>query len=443
MSLTTENPPPRLAWYGDDFTGATDTLATAAQAGLRSLLFLGVPAERHLNQAGPLDAIGIAGAARAMDPQAMAEELETVGRFFASLRSPVVHYKCCSTFDSAPHVGNIGVAIRTLNRHINSAWVPIVGGQPNIGRYCCFSQLFAAAGTQGEVHRIDRHPTMCQHPVTPMTEADLRRHLQAQGLHRVAALHYPGYALSADAQDAALQRLLAQQPDAVLMDVSGPQDLPAVGRLIWRDARQATVLAVGSSGVVQALAAHWGNTEVASTLDMPRPADGPVFAFAGSLSPQTETQVAAASSYRKTPLDVRRLLCEPRHAADCAEAVLAGLDGGHHVLLHTQASARHADLDSLAVASATGDLVARIVGMRASQGRPLRRIGIAGGDTSSLAVQKLGIWGLSCQGVLAPGVTLSRAHSDHASLNGLELMLKGGQMGPPEVFERLVWGLRD
>jgi len=440
VSRSADTPSPRLAWYGDDFTGATDTLATAAQAGLRSLLFLGVPSGQHLKEAGPLDAIGIAGAARAMDPQAMAQELEPVGRFFAALGSPVVHYKCCSTFDSAPRVGNIAEAIRVLNQHIGSAWVPIVGGQPNIGRYCCFSQLFAAAGTHGEVHRIDRHPTMRHHPVTPMVEADLRLHLQTQGLGRVAALHYPGYALSEAAQDNALQRLLALQPDAVLMDVSGPHDLPAVGRHIWRHAMQAPVLAVGPSGVVQALAAHWGATGKTFTLEAPRPATGPVFAFAGSLSPQTAEQVAAASSYRKISVDVRQLLHEPDLAAACAGAVLSGLEEGLHVLLHTQASARHADLDTLAVASATGELVARIVGLRASQGHPLRRIGIAGGDTSSLAVQKLGIWGLSCQGVLAPGVTLSRAHSDQSALDGLELMLKGGQMGPPDVFERLAWG---
>ncbi len=433
--------PPRLAWYGDDFTGATDTLATAAQAGLRSLLFLGVPSAEHLRQAGPLDAIGIAGAARAMDPQAMADELEPVGRFFASLRAPVVHYKCCSTFDSAPHVGSIGEAIRVLNRHIHSAWVPIVGGQPNIGRYCCFSQLFAAAGTGGEVHRIDRHPTMCQHPVTPMNEADLRRHLQAQGLRQVAALHYPAYTLHPGQQDAALHQLLTTRPDAVMMDVSGLHDLPAIGRLIWRDAQRAPLLAVGPSGVVQALAAHWGAAKNAALLAAPKPAEGPVFAFAGSLSPQTAEQVAAARSYQKIRVDVRRLLGDPDHATGCCDAVLAGLAADRHVLLHTEAGNRHSDLDARAVASATGDLVAHVVSARATKGHPLRRIGIAGGDTSSLAVQKLGVWGLGCQAVLTPGVTLSRARSDHVPLDGLELMLKGGQMGPVDVFERLVRGL--
>ena len=71
-------PPPslKLAWYGDDFTGATDTLATAALAGLRSLLFLGLPSAAQLARAGPLDALGIAGAARAMTPAEMQAELD-------------------------------------------------------------------------------------------------------------------------------------------------------------------------------------------------------------------------------------------------------------------------------------------------------------------------------------------------------------------------------
>ena len=148
----------RIAYYGDDFTGATDTLATAARAGLRSLLFLGLPTDAQLERAGPLDCLGIAGAARAMSPDEMRAELEPVGRLFARLGAPVTHYKTCSTFDSAPAVGSIGAAIRILQPHAGNAFVPIVGGQPNLRRYCVFGNLFAGAGPA--VHRIDRHPTM-------------------------------------------------------------------------------------------------------------------------------------------------------------------------------------------------------------------------------------------------------------------------------------------
>jgi uncharacterized protein YgbK (DUF1537 family) len=70
----------------------------------------------------------------------------------------------------------------------------------------------------------------------------------------------------------------------------------------------------------------------------------------------------------------------------------------------------------------------------------VRRAGVAGGDSSSLAAQALGGWALSPAGTLAPGVPLTRLHSDAPRLDGLELMLKGGQMGPQDLFERLVRG---
>ncbi|HEX4329730.1 MAG TPA: four-carbon acid sugar kinase family protein, partial [Burkholderiales bacterium] len=124
---------PKIAWYGDDFTGATDTLLNAAAAGLRALLFTRVPSVEQLGRAGTLDAIGIAGAARSMSRAQIARELEPVGRFFAALEVPVLHYKVCSTFDSAPEVGNIAAAVHALRPHVASRFVPIVGGQPNIG----------------------------------------------------------------------------------------------------------------------------------------------------------------------------------------------------------------------------------------------------------------------------------------------------------------------
>ena len=76
----------------------------------------------------------------------------------------------------------------------------------------------------------------------------------------------------------------------------------------------------------------------------------------------------------------------------------------------------------------------------AVSGCPLTRVGIAGGDTSSRAVQALPLWGLSYAGSLGEGVCISRAHSDDGAFDGVELMLKGGQMGAENVFEELVRG---
>ncbi|MFN3436893.1 MAG: four-carbon acid sugar kinase family protein [Acidovorax sp.] len=439
---------PRYGWYGDDFTGATDTLAVLAQAGLRSMLFMGVPSADALAAAGPLDAVGIAGAARAMPPEAMRAEMSAVGRFFEKLAPPVLHYKVCSTFDSAPHVGNIACGIRTLHPFVDNRWVPIVGGQPSLGRYCAFSNLFAAAGTGGAVHRIDRHPTMRQHPVTPMGEADLRLHLARQGLDGITALHYPLYDTNAnpstDALDAALQDLLdndgaSQTIAPTLLDLTTPDQLVIVGRLLWLQAQRARLLAVGSSAVAQALVAHWAKSTHPTAPPLTR-ADGPVFAWAGSLSPLTAAQVQAATAYQHIPVDAQRLGNDAAYAQTVLDAICTGLQQGQHVLAYTgPTDGTTAHITSAEqVAQASAKLVARVVQAQAEHGTPLRRIGVAGGDTSSHVVQALQLWGLSYQTMLCPGVTLSRAHSQDRARDGLELMLKGGQMGGTDLFARLL-----
>src|SRR5690554_6001683 len=97
---------PRLAFYGDDFTGATDTLATLAGAGQNALLFLRVPDDAQLASAGALDCVGIAGAARSMSAAEQQSEMTSIGAFMARLGAAVNHYKVCSTFDSSPDIGD-------------------------------------------------------------------------------------------------------------------------------------------------------------------------------------------------------------------------------------------------------------------------------------------------------------------------------------------------
>ena len=183
---------PRLrhVWYGDDFTGATDTLATLAGAGLRACCSCGVPTPRAASRRpGPLDALGIAGAARAMDPAAM--------RGGARAGRPLPR-------DAA----RAGTALQVLLdlRQLARRRQPRRGVARRCAATCATTSCrWSAAsrasgatarsatcspprGSGGEVHRIDRHPTMSRHPVTPMHEADLRRHLALQGLASVALI---------------------------------------------------------------------------------------------------------------------------------------------------------------------------------------------------------------------------------------------------------------
>src|SRR3954468_1680203 len=113
----------------------------------------------------------------------MDRNLPPVFELLRSLGAPITHYKVCSTFDSAPHVGSIGRAIDLAAPILGGAWHPLVGAAPAIARYQALGNLFARVG--GVAYRLDRHPTMSRHPVTPMREADLRLHLAEQTDGRV------------------------------------------------------------------------------------------------------------------------------------------------------------------------------------------------------------------------------------------------------------------
>jgi uncharacterized protein YgbK (DUF1537 family) len=437
--------PLRYAWYGDDFTGASDTLATLAAAGRRVLLFLGAPTPAQRAAAGPLDALGIAGIARALAPAAMQAELAPVARCFAEMAPAITHYKCCSTFDSAPGIGNFALGAAALRRPDHEPVLAVIGGQPSLGRYCAFGELYATAQAGGEAFRIDRHPTMSRHPVTPMHEADLRRHLGALGLPCVGLVDLRALDAAADDPDrldAAVQQALADEPEALLFDATDDRHLHSIGRWLWRRAAQRPQLLLGASSVAQAALASWPDAPDAP--DAPpdvgavAAASSPVFVLVGSLSPVTAAQVQqAGGAYERVAVDPARLLHDASALERLVRECSAALARGRSVLAVTTApvAGGPAPLD---VARVGGDLLARVLALNP----PLRRVGVAGGDTSSLALRALGAWALGWAGTLAPGVALTRLHADDPALDGLELMLKGGQMGPPDLFQRLLRGVR-
>jgi uncharacterized protein YgbK (DUF1537 family) len=447
VSMTSQAP--HIVWYGDDFTGATDTLATVALAGMRSVLFLGVPDKARLDKAGPLDAIGIAGAARSMSSSQMTQELIPVGQFFKESGARILHYKCCSTFDSAPTVGSIGHAVQVLRDYTQQTFVPVIGGQPNLGRYCAFANLYAKVGQQPPVYRIDRHPVMSRHPVTPMDEADLRLHLEKQGLSQVASLPHTWYDEQTGKDIPAVLSEWAQQQidagtEAAIIDVVGERDLAYAGALLWTMAQRNTLLAVGPSSVAQALLRYWQQAAslpqftAQQTGQVLPPATTPVFVFAGSLSPVSTQQIEAASLYQHYVLDVVRFMVDGVYVQEQLGRVIADLRQGKHVLVCSGRTMQTQETASLAHNSAR--FVKAVLEEMAKSGQALSRIGIAGGDTSSHVTEALGLWALGFDRVLAPGVTMSIAYSDYAHIQGMQIMLKGGQMGHATLFNDLVCG---
>ena len=69
----------------------------------------------------------------------------------------------------------------------------------------------------------------------------------------------------------------------------------------------------------------------------------------------------------------------------------------------------------------------------------LKRVAVAGGDTSGYVARELGITALEAIAPVAPGSPLCRVHAD-SELNGIEIFFKGGQVGKDNVWETMLRG---
>jgi 3-oxoisoapionate kinase len=414
------------AYYGDDFTGSTDVLEGLAAAGLRSVLFLGSPSDEHLRRFGDCQAFGIAGDSRSRSPEWMDEHLPAIFARLRSFGAPVVHYKTCSTFDSSPRVGSIGRAMEIGRQALKTPFVPIVVAAPHLRRYVVFGNLFAAAG-DGVIYRIDRHPTMRQHPVTPMHEADLRQHLAQQTGLRVDLIDLPTVQSGLVEQE--LSSRLAAGAEAVLFDGVERRDVEETGRLLWQFARRQPLFAVGSSGLTYGLAAAWKRenaTPGCATARQPDAVDS-LLVMSGSCSPVTERQIAHALRNGYEGIAI-----EGRTPEACVNETVVALRRARKVVVYSSLGPLPAGV------TARGDGLGRQIGSMLRQiiiETGVRRVVLAGGDTSSHAVSQLGLYALTWSAATQPGAPLCRAHSDSPELEGLELVLKGGQVGTEDFFE--------
>ncbi|SDV46871.1 four-carbon acid sugar kinase family protein [Chitinasiproducens palmae] len=459
-SVASERQPPlRLVFYGDDFTGSTDALEVLALAGLRCALFLRVPSVAELASLGGFDAIGIAGDSRAMTPDEMRASLPSVFIAMQALAAPLLHYKVCSTFDSAPGIGSIGTVIEIARDTLGERPLPIVAGTPALQRFCVFGNLFARSGTDGQIHRIDRHPIMHAHPVTPMAEADLIRHLGKQTSLRVAGFDITQLDRPATAMNAAFDEALAAQPAALLMDTASVAHLTEVGRLLDQQAmRSGPLFCIGSSGLEYALTQWW-----ARDARMPgappetrlSPAS-PLLVLSGSASPLSATQIdtAVQAGFADVALDAAALVSEdmaPQAVEAVVDQVTGRLRDGQSVVMHTARGPADPRIDAMIgtfVARGASRMDAthaggRLLGQRLGQiaqrvldGAPVQRLVLSGGDTSSQVTQVLAPDALEVKTRLSPGAPLCRFLSHKPRLDGLEVALKGGQMGGADYFVR-------
>ncbi|XDA97314.1 four-carbon acid sugar kinase family protein [Sulfitobacter sp. LCG007] len=437
--------PPLVTWYGDDFTGSAAVMEVLAFAGIGSVLFCDIPDRPLLERFAGAQAIGIASTARTRSPDWMAQNLPAPLAFLDRLGAPILHYKVCSTFDSAPTSGNIGKAIE-IGLSIRPAdGVPLLTAAPPMRRYQAFGHLFAA--TLEGVYRLDRHPVMARHPVTPMDESDLLRHLARQTDLPSALIDLE--ALRTQPQSA-LEEALAQGARILSIDSVDPDTEAAAGKLVWEN-RGRLGLVAGSQGVEYALVRHWQDIGMIPPAEPPEGAGRVklVAAVSGSVSPVTARQIAwaAANGFEIIRFDAARALEMPNAEDLVSDAVAAGIAAAQKGASPLVCSAlgpedagvagvrraiARSGVDPAEANERIGLALGRILdGILTGSG--IRRAVISGGDTSGQAMRVLGLSALTALAPTIPGASLCVAHGSGRH-DGLQIALKGGQMGSEDFF---------
>ena len=441
-----------LAFCGDDFTGSSAVMEVMTFAGLPAVMFVEVPTAEQLSRFAGYRAIGVATIARAQPPNWMDIHLPEVFQALAQLKAPMTHYKVCSTLDSSPTVGSIGraidIGVRIFSAKPGAAdWQPLVVAAPAIGRYQAFGNLFAAH--EGSIHRLDRHPVMQRHPVTPMDEADVRLHIAGQTRRAIGLVD-----LVAMKRGAGLELLEAELRlgrSIISLDVVDDETLQWVGGLIWNGRGQG-IFAIGSQGVEYALVAHWRATGMLSAIAdcEPAPDRSQIVCVSGSISAVTAAQIkwAEGNGFELIALAAEASLDARLWEAEVDAALLsahASLSRGLSPIVATargpndpavaklRAKLSSSTLDSVTVNARIGSGLGKI--MRGLvRGGGVKRGAVTGGDSSGFAMRALGGYALEAIAPIAPGAPLCRVFSTDAQMDGFEIALKGGQMGQIDFF---------
>ena len=417
-----------ISFYGDDFTGSTDAMESLASHGITTVLFTRLPTASEFAPFADYAAIGLAGASRSQSPDWMDEHLPPVFQWLRNLEAGICHYKVCSTFDSSPTVGNIGRATEIGARAFSQPVVPLLVGAPQLKRYTFAGHLFAAY--RGQIYRIDRHPVMAHHPVTPMNESDLRLHLSQQ-----TAL--PVNLVTADWPEAGIGLLDVHDLDTQLRAGKLLRDLPA----------RAAPFIVGSSGVGYAvMKALVADGVISGNASFPRLAPvAQTIVISGSVSPTTGNQIRIAleNGFDAVPVSAVDLAHgESRTIRIAVSNALRCLSGGRSPVVYSALGGGTDKSEELTaipggrrnIGEGLGQILRAVI-----EATGLRRAIIAGGDSSSHALGQLDIFAMTTRYPLAatPGSPLCTAYSGDPQLNGLEIAMKGGQLGGDRYFIEL------
>jgi len=408
-----------LGCIADDFTGATDLANTLVKGGMTAVQVIGVPT-------GPLpeaDAVIIALKSRtAPVGEAVAQSLAACDALLAA-GAKQIFWKYCSTFDSTDQ-GNIGPVADALLKRLGSGFALACPAFPTNGRTIYLGHLFVGNALLNE-------SGMENHPLTPMTDANLVRVLGRQTDGAVGLVPFTTVEQGAAATRQAMMRLAEQGRRYAIVDAVTDQHLLAIGEAAAQHA-----LITGGSGVAMGLPENFRRAGLLPARgDAARlpPMQGMAAVVAGSCSRATLGQIGLARDH--VPVLELDALATPDAAALTAQAlewVRGKLAADRPVVIAASAPPEKvAALQAKLGRDAAGALIEAAMATIAEGlvARGVGRLVVAGGETSGAVVQRLGVTALRIGPEIDPGVPWTFAEP-----RGLHLALKSGNFGARDFF---------
>ena len=412
----------KLGCIADDFTGATDLANNLVRSGMRVVQTIGVPASPL---AAEVDAVVVALKSRTLTAaEAVAQSLEAL-RWLQAQGATQIYFKYCSTFDSTP-VGNIGPVTEALMDALHTDFSIATPAFPDNGRTVFKGYLFA-----GDV--LLNEGGMQNHPLTPMTDANLVRVMQAQTKRKVGLIDYKTVALGEAAIRERIQALRAEGVGVAIVDATSNEDLHRLG-----PALKDMPLVTAGSGVAIGLPANFGLQPSLQASQLP-PASGLQAVVSGSCSVATNGQVAHFKALGRPALAINPTSLMHGQSDVVVQQVLAWAqpllkDGPVLVYSTAEPEAVKQVQAQLGVAEA-GALVEHALAAVALGlvDAGVKQLVVAGGETSGACVQALDIAQLQIGPQIDPGVPWCFAP---ASSGGMHIALKSGNFGTADFFSK-------
>ncbi|MEQ1774776.1 MAG: 3-oxo-tetronate kinase [Burkholderiales bacterium] len=409
-----------LGCIADDFTGATDLANNLVRGGMRTVQTVGIPRELLHEE---VDAVVVALKSRAIPAaDAVAQSLAAL-KWLQQHGCKQIYFKYCSTFDSTP-AGNIGPVTEALMKALGCDFTIACPAFPEAGRTVFKGHLFV-----GDVPLNESG--MRNHPLTPMTDANLVRVLQAQMKGKVGLIGYEDVARGPDAIRARINALKAAGVKTAIVDAVSNDDLMRLGQAV-----SDMPLVTAGSGVAIGLPRNFVLTGATATT-LPR-VSGYRAIVSGSCSVATHAQVShfIQSGGAARVLDPVKLASGEREFENEVERALdwvKPLLAESPVLVYSTAEpAQVQAIQSQLGASKAGQLIERAMAKiaRGLIDAGVDQLVVAGGETSGAVVHALGIEALRIGPQIDPGVPWTMSVGEKR----VALALKSGNFGNDDFF---------